>query len=96
MELTTIMPATLDEAQAEEIAMLINEEHGVDGVEAAVMFDSEAGIYDLILQIPDDLLHRNGIQFLFYIGELVGMLYYNVPHNIKTLNPIPIEAALLN
>lgn len=92
MELTTIMPATLDEAQAEEIAMLINEEHGVDGVEAAVMFDSAAGIYDLILQIPDTV----DSTFIFRLGELVGMLYYNVPHNIKTLNPTPIVAALLN
>ena len=86
------MPATLDEAQAEEIAMLINEEHGVDGVEAAVMFDGEAGIYDLILQIPDTV----DSTFIFRLGELIGMLYYNVPHNVKTLNPIPIEAALLN
>jgi hypothetical protein len=75
------MPATLNEAQAEEIAMMINDEHSIDGIEAAVTFDGEAGIYDLILQVPDATTPA----FIFYLGELVGMLYNAVSHNTQTL-----------
>lgn len=74
MKITTMMPAWMDDTQAEEIAMIINSEYAEAQVEAAVEFDTLAEVYDLTIQLPD----ASTPQFLFDLGEVIGMLYKRV------------------
>ena len=91
MKIQTMMPAWMDDTQAEEIAMIINSEYAEAQVEAAIEFDTLAEVYDLIIQLPD----TSTPQFLFDLGEVIGMLY----HRIETEDYIPKsreDASMLN